>query len=198
MDRSAQRGTMTAWPEAKNIYLTKGWPGPLPLPARAKKSPPDGFTGKDGRWPNEGDFAVWDEQFANGNTCIRLPDEVVVGGRVSASSVSISTPMAPRRARRPLPRPKSVGNHCHPPPAQPAARTASRGSGCSSFQRASSCAASSSFLIWASATSTSSSTTTAMWWCGRASTPKGGNTGGSTRLPASGRTPHQRPVICPC
>jgi hypothetical protein len=68
---------MTGYPEAKDILRAKGWRGVLPLPARAKKYPPDGFTGKDGRWPNDTDFAVWHEQFANGNTCIRLPDDVV-------------------------------------------------------------------------------------------------------------------------
>jgi hypothetical protein len=40
-------------------YRSLGWTGAIPLPAREKWPPPAGFTGDEGRWPNETDLARW-------------------------------------------------------------------------------------------------------------------------------------------
>jgi AAA domain/Bifunctional DNA primase/polymerase, N-terminal len=59
-------------------YFEAGWPGPLPLPANAKRDPPKGFTGLDGDWPSRPDIQAWlDNGASNGNICLRLPKTVI-------------------------------------------------------------------------------------------------------------------------
>ena len=41
------------------LYREAGWRGVLPLPPGAKRPPPKGFTGHDGRWPTEEETAGW-------------------------------------------------------------------------------------------------------------------------------------------
>lgn len=56
-------------------YFRAGW-SPLPLPTRAKKWPPKGWTGRDGAWPSGADVHAWTEQHPDGNIGIRLPVDV--------------------------------------------------------------------------------------------------------------------------
>lgn len=57
-------------------YASAGW-SPIPLPARAKKWPPDGFTGYDGRYPDDHQIAAWIAERGAGNVALRLPPDVV-------------------------------------------------------------------------------------------------------------------------
>lgn len=58
------------------IYHTLGW-SPIPLPPRAKASPPRGWTGREGRRPSRADVEAWAEDQPTANIAIRLPDNVV-------------------------------------------------------------------------------------------------------------------------
>lgn len=57
-------------------YLRAGW-SPLPLPPRAKKPVPNGWTGRDGGWPSGADVHAWTEDHAAGNIALRLPADVI-------------------------------------------------------------------------------------------------------------------------
>ena len=59
-------------------YWDAGWRGVLPLPARRKKEPPDGYTGRTGAWPSRADIQAWTEDgHADGNIALRMPDNVI-------------------------------------------------------------------------------------------------------------------------
>lgn len=64
--------------QAAGDYWAAGWRSVLPLPARAKKSPPHDYTGWNGTlvpsWP---DVMAWAEQRPDGNICLRLPLGVI-------------------------------------------------------------------------------------------------------------------------
>jgi len=57
-------------------YLAKGY-SPLPLPPRKKKSPPDGYTGKDAVMATGPDVFAWIDAFPTANIALRLPKGVV-------------------------------------------------------------------------------------------------------------------------
>jgi P4 family phage/plasmid primase-like protien len=57
-------------------YLSKGY-SPLPLPPRKKKSPPDGYTGKDGVMASGPDVFQWAEMWPDANIALRLPKGVI-------------------------------------------------------------------------------------------------------------------------
>lgn len=66
-------------------YLTHGWPSPLPVgldgdgkwyPKR-KSSPPPGYTGRNGKLPDEDQLAKWVRNRADMNIALRAPDGVV-------------------------------------------------------------------------------------------------------------------------
>jgi P4 family phage/plasmid primase-like protien len=57
-------------------YLSKGY-SPLPLPPRKKKSPPDGYTGKEGSMASGPDVYQWAELWPDANIALRLPKGVV-------------------------------------------------------------------------------------------------------------------------
>jgi putative DNA primase/helicase len=59
-------------------YVQAGWAGPLPLPPKAKNWPPTGFTGKEGRFPTEGEIRRWQVEHHDGNIALR-PDHDVIG-----------------------------------------------------------------------------------------------------------------------
>lgn len=59
-----------------HAYLRAGW-APLPLPARAKKHPPEGWTGARGAWPSGADVHAWTEERPGGNIALRLPPNVI-------------------------------------------------------------------------------------------------------------------------
>ncbi|OZC29936.1 bifunctional DNA primase/polymerase [Gordonia polyisoprenivorans] len=67
----------TPYADAARLYPALGWRGVLPLPARRKWPPPDGFTGADGVDPSGADVAEWTANKADGNVCLRLPETVV-------------------------------------------------------------------------------------------------------------------------
>jgi len=71
---AAQTGPYGA---AAATYWAAGWRGVLPLPARRKKSPPDGYTGRTGAWPSYPDLQAWTEDQAGGNIALRLPPDVL-------------------------------------------------------------------------------------------------------------------------
>lgn len=63
--------------QAAPAYWSAGWRGLLPLPARAKKHPPTGFTGTgaDPSWP---DVQTWvDGDEGAGNIALRLPADII-------------------------------------------------------------------------------------------------------------------------
>lgn len=63
---------------AAEIYWAAGWRGVLPLPARAKKSPPNGYTGVSGVDPSFADIHSWTEgREGVGNIGLRLPLDVI-------------------------------------------------------------------------------------------------------------------------
>jgi hypothetical protein len=58
---------------AASVYWAAGWRGILPLPPRAKASPPLGFTGRDGAYPSRADVETWSSgPEARGNLALRL------------------------------------------------------------------------------------------------------------------------------
>lgn len=57
-------------------YFDAGW-APLPLPPRAKQSPPPGFTGRQGRHPNAEDIDRWRTSHSAGNLALRLDDDTI-------------------------------------------------------------------------------------------------------------------------
>lgn len=63
---------------AAQTYWQSGWRGVLPLPARAKKDPPRGFTGAGGVDPSFPDVYAWTEgREGIGNIALRLPIDVI-------------------------------------------------------------------------------------------------------------------------
>ena len=71
--------TMTAtdpYADAYNAYWSAGWRGVLPLPYRAKKQPPDGYTGRSYREPSYADCAAWADGGPK-NIALHLPRGVV-------------------------------------------------------------------------------------------------------------------------
>lgn len=58
--------------EAAPRYLAAGWRGVLPLPARRKKYPPSGYTGRAGALPDETQVADWVRERPAGNVALRL------------------------------------------------------------------------------------------------------------------------------
>lgn len=63
---------------AAETYWRAGWRGIVPLPARAKKNPPKGFTGDGGLYPSYPDIDAWatgPERI--GNIALRMPANVI-------------------------------------------------------------------------------------------------------------------------
>lgn len=63
---------------AADTYWNAGWRGIVPLPHRAKKNPPSGFTGSTGIDPSYADIHTWTEgREAAGNIALRMPRNVI-------------------------------------------------------------------------------------------------------------------------
>jgi putative DNA primase/helicase len=60
-----------------HAYRKAGWKGVLPLPPGQKFPPPDGYTGKEGRWPTDDDISTWRLKFPGHNVCLRLDHDIV-------------------------------------------------------------------------------------------------------------------------
>lgn len=61
-----------------NTYWRAGWRGPVPLPYKAKKNPPSGYTGENGIDPSYADIDAWATgPEGSGNIALRLPRNVV-------------------------------------------------------------------------------------------------------------------------
>jgi len=73
---SAATADPTPYAQAAGHLVLAGW-WPLPLPARSKKSPPEGYTGGAGRAPSPDDVNTWLRTQAAGNVAVRLPPDVV-------------------------------------------------------------------------------------------------------------------------
>lgn len=58
--------------EAYSAYWDAGWRGVLPLPYKAKKTPPSGYTGRAAAQPSFPDLAAWAETGPQ-NICLHLP-----------------------------------------------------------------------------------------------------------------------------
>lgn len=59
-------------------YLKRGVGGPIPLPARRKKAPPEGWTGYDAPYPSGADVHEWSTNGeANHNIALRLVETVI-------------------------------------------------------------------------------------------------------------------------
>lgn len=64
--------------QAANTYWNAGWRGILPLPAKAKKNPPKGYTGDGGRYPAYPEVWEWIEGSAGGgNIALRMPANII-------------------------------------------------------------------------------------------------------------------------
>jgi hypothetical protein len=59
--------------DAAPRYRAAGWLSVLPLPARRKQYPPEGFTGRLAAEPTQAQVQVWMRQFPSGNVALRLP-----------------------------------------------------------------------------------------------------------------------------
>jgi hypothetical protein len=59
------------------VWRAAGWMGTLPLPARKKSPPPDGYTGWDAPDPTDDTVENWRRRQPGGNLAIRLPVGVV-------------------------------------------------------------------------------------------------------------------------
>lgn len=63
---------------AADTYWRAGWRGILPLPVKAKKNPPSGFTGDGGIYPSYADIYTWTSgREASGNIALRMPANVI-------------------------------------------------------------------------------------------------------------------------
>lgn len=63
---------------AAAAYWNAGWRGVLPLPPRAKKLPPAGYTGEAGVDPSYPDIHAWTESSeGSGNIALRLPRNII-------------------------------------------------------------------------------------------------------------------------
>lgn len=60
-----------------DAYRARGWIGVLPLPYGQKASPPEGFTGKDGRMPETADLDEWRMRPYAQNIALRAAPNVV-------------------------------------------------------------------------------------------------------------------------
>lgn len=69
--------TTPGYADAAPLYWQAGWRGILPLPQRAKHSPPRGFTGGHDTEPSYPDLCSWAELYPAGNLCLRLPDTII-------------------------------------------------------------------------------------------------------------------------
>jgi hypothetical protein len=64
--------------QAAGLYWAAGWRGVLPLPARAKKPVPAGYTGATGADPSYPDVHAWTEGSEGaGNLALRMPHHVI-------------------------------------------------------------------------------------------------------------------------
>ncbi len=96
--RSRQRPTMTLPPNSApdlfrtvpvnpfdraELYRRVGWAGTLPLPHSQKSPPPSGFTGAEGRWPENQDLEEWRARKGPYNLAVRFPP-IVLGLDVDA------------------------------------------------------------------------------------------------------------------
>ena len=69
--------------DSYEAYWAAGWRGVLPLPYRAKKNPPAGYTGSTGTDPSFADLATWAMDDVERNICLRMP-YLVIGIDVDA------------------------------------------------------------------------------------------------------------------
>jgi len=77
MTQAEQQGA-GPYAQAFEAYLAAGWRGVLPLPARRKTPPPDGYTGRVLTWPSVPDVYTWaDGREGHGNIALRLPQHVI-------------------------------------------------------------------------------------------------------------------------
>lgn len=67
---------MNPYADTADNYWAAGWRGVLPLPYKAKKNPPAGYTGSTGTDPAYPDVATWAQDGAR-NICLRLPAHVI-------------------------------------------------------------------------------------------------------------------------
>ncbi|ETT28770.1 DNA primase/helicase [Rhodococcus aetherivorans] len=66
------------------VYRRAGWTAPLPFPPREKFPPPAGWSGHDGRWPDDAQIGLWAREHpASSNLGLRL-DYGIVGIDVDA------------------------------------------------------------------------------------------------------------------
>lgn len=69
--------TLGIYAEAAPRYWHKGWSGALPLPARRKQPPPEGYTGYTALTPSWPDIWEWCEQRPDANIGLHLKDSVI-------------------------------------------------------------------------------------------------------------------------
>jgi P4 family phage/plasmid primase-like protien len=65
-------GSARPYRRAARIYYKKGW-SPLPLPPRAKETPPREFSGRGKPYPDEDQIDEWIADRPAGNICLRMP-----------------------------------------------------------------------------------------------------------------------------
>ncbi|MEH3154176.1 MAG: bifunctional DNA primase/polymerase, partial [Gordonia paraffinivorans] len=63
---------------AVDHYRRRGWQGILPITASGKKyPPPTKFTGHTAPWPSGANIAEWQDQYAENNVALRVPENVI-------------------------------------------------------------------------------------------------------------------------
>lgn len=58
-------------------YRSRLWTGVLPLPPRTKKLTIGGFTGRNGKNPDDAQIEAWCRRWVNGNIALRMPGDVL-------------------------------------------------------------------------------------------------------------------------
>lgn len=85
--------TTTPFADTYETYFDRGW-HVIPLPARAKTPPPDGFTGAAAPMSSWPDLFTWADTRPDANIAIRLPDTVIgvdvdaYGGKRGAETIA--------------------------------------------------------------------------------------------------------------
>jgi putative DNA primase/helicase len=76
-DTAGAGGVTEGYGSHARAYRRAGWKGVLYLPPRAKLPPPEGCTGREGRWLTDEDISEWRLRYPGHNLCLRLDLDII-------------------------------------------------------------------------------------------------------------------------